>query len=90
MVACERNHIQAGAGVLHWPQKGGIKMFKVTANMKCVGMLRGGWDLMEDEDFLYLVDGEKVIASFSVHISLDLLRHALNVIELTYDFDQVK
>ena len=61
-------------------------MFKVTNNMKCVGMLRGGWDLMEDEDFLYLVDGEKVIASFSVHIDLDLLMRAIKTIELTYDF----
>ena len=63
-------------------------MFKVTDNMKLFGMLRGGWDLFEDEDFLYLVDGEKVIASFSVHIDLDLLKRAIKVLEYTYDFDQ--
>lgn len=61
-------------------------MFKVTDNMKHLGSLRGGWDFYEDEDFLYLVDGEKVIASFSVHIDLGLLERAIKTIERYYDF----
>ncbi len=71
-------------------KKGGLRMFKVTDNMLFVGMLRGGWDLFEEEDFLYLVDGDKVIASFSVHIDLESLKQAIKQVELTYDFDQSK
>ncbi len=61
-------------------------MFKVTDDMKCVGMLRGGWDLMEDEDFLYLVAGDEVVASFSVHIGLEQLKWAIKVIEEKYKY----
>ena len=55
-------------------------MWKVTGNMKPVCLLRGGWDWMEDEDFLYLVDGDDVIASFSASIDINALKRAVDVI----------
>jgi hypothetical protein len=54
-------------------------MFKIDKCLHRISM-RGGYDLYEDENFIYLVDGEEVIATFSFNISADLIRRAADYI----------
>jgi hypothetical protein len=74
--------------VLYCGEKGGEEMFKVTDKMKHLGSIRGGWDFYEDEDFLYLLDGNRLVASFSVFIDPDLLRRALTTLEYYFNLDR--
>jgi hypothetical protein len=59
-------------------------MFKIEKCLHRISM-RGGYELYEDENFIYLVDGEQVLATFSFNISADLIRRAADYITQVED-----
>lgn len=59
-------------------------MFKIDKCLHRISM-RGGYDLYEDENFVYLVDGDEVLATFTHDISADLIRRAADYITQTED-----